>query len=257
MDGLFGLASARPAWGVLKVLAAAGVFALFGAPVEAQQPAQPKAAPAPAKAPPKATQQKAPTTPAAPAPPAQATAPEQPPLIFSPWTKFCMKAPDPNAKQVCVTGKEGKFESGQPILSAVLIEPEGEAKKILRVIVPLGMVLQYGTRLLIDQGQPAAAPYVVCFVNGCMSDYEANAEIVGNMKKGQSLHVQAVSASSGQGFTLSMPLGDFAKAYDGPPTDPKVFEEQQKKLQEELQRRADEARRKLEQGTPPAPGKTQ
>jgi hypothetical protein len=49
-----------------------------------------------------------------------------------------------------------------------------------------------------------------------------------------------------------MPLADFAKAYDGPPTDPKVFEEQQKKLQEELQRRADEARKKLEsqQGAP-------
>jgi len=54
---------------------------------------------------------------------------------------------------------------------------------------------------------------------------------------------------------------DFAKAYDGPPTDPKVFEEQQKKLQEELQHRADEARKKLEsqQGTPtssaaPPPG---
>ena len=33
-----------------------------------------------------------------------------------------------------------------------------------------------------------------------------------------------------------MPLDDFAKAYEGPPTDPKVFEEQQRKLQEELQK---------------------
>jgi hypothetical protein len=46
---------------------------------------------------------------------------------------------------------------------------------------------------------------------------------------------------------------DFNKAHTGPPTDPKVFEEQQKKLQEELQRRADEARKKLE-GQPAAPG---
>jgi hypothetical protein len=43
-----------------------------------------------------------------------------------------------------------------------------------------------------------------------------------------------------------LPLGDFAKAYDGPPTDPQVFEAQQKKLQDELQRRAEEARKKLE-----------
>jgi len=36
---------------------------------------------------------------------------------------------------------------------------------------------------------------------------------------------------------LPLPLAEFAKAYDGPPTDPKVFEETQKKLQEELQKR--------------------
>jgi hypothetical protein len=66
------------------------------------------------------------------------------------------------------------------------------------------------------------------------------------MKKGQGLAVQAIN-STGQPISLTLPLSDFAKAYDGPPTDPKVFEEQQKKLQEELQRRADEARKKLEQ----------
>jgi hypothetical protein len=49
-----------------------------------------------------------------------------------------------------------------------------------------------------------------------------------------------------------MPLADFAKAYDGPPTDPKVFEETQKKLQEELQKRAEEARKKLETNQPQA-----
>ena len=45
-------------------------------------------------------------------------------------------------------------------------------------------------------------------------------------------------------------LRDFAKAYDGPPTDPKQFEETQKKLQEELQKRAEEQRKKLEAQAP-------
>ena len=38
----------------------------------------------------------------------------------------------------------------------------------------------------------------------------------------------------------------FAKAFDGPPIDPKVLEEQQKKLQEELQKRSEELRKRLE-----------
>ena len=182
---------------------------------------------------------------------------EQVQLIFSPWTKFCLKNDkDPNAKQVCFTGKDARIESGMPVVAAVLIEPEGEPKKILRVTLPLGMQLVHGTRVIVDQNQPLTAPYVMCFTNGCMADYEANAELIGKMKKGQGLVVQAIN-STGQPISLALPLNDFAKAYDGPPTDPKVFEAQQQKLQEELQKRADDARKKLEQGQPGQPGKTQ
>ena len=96
------------------------------------------------------------------------------------------------------------------------------------------------------------APYVICFTNGCMADYEATPDMIAKMKKGQALVVQAIN-STAQPISLGLPLADFAKAYDGPPTDPKVFEEQQKKLQEELQRRADDARKKLEQQQGGAP----
>ena len=129
---------------------------------------------------------------------------------------------------------------------AVLIEADGEARKLLRVTLPLGVSLRPGTRMVIDNGQPMTAPYVICVPNGCVADYEASGELIGKMKTGQALNVQAISEAA-QPVGLSLPLADFAKAYDGPPTDPKVFEEQQKKLQEELQRRADEARKKLEQ----------
>jgi invasion protein IalB len=214
----------------------------------AKKPAAP-AAPAPAAKPP---------VPAAPgqAVPQQAAPQEQVQLIYSPWTKFCLKNDkDPNAKQVCFTGKDARIESGMPVIAAVLIEPEGEPKKILRVTLPLGMQLVHGTRVIIDQNQPMTAPYVICFTNGCMADYEASVDMIGKMKKGQGLVVQAINAG-GQPISLVLPLADFAKAYDGPPTDPKVFEAQQQKLQEELQKRADDARKKLEQSGQPA-GKTQ
>jgi len=216
-------------------------------------------------------QQPKPRPPAKPAAPAatpqQPAAPQQPQqqepvqLIYSPWTKFCLKSKDPNPKQVCFTGKDARIESGMPVVAAVLIEPEGDPKKILRVTLPLGMQLVHGTRVIIDQGQPMTAPYVICFTNGCMADYEATAQMVDQMKKGHGLVVQAINAN-GQPISLVLPLADFGKAYDGPPTDPKVFEAQQEKLQQELQKRAEEARRKLEQTQPTAaapgtPNKTQ
>jgi invasion protein IalB len=228
---------------------ALGSAAFAQAPPPAAQP-QPKAPPKPpaATAAPKApqAQQKPTETPAA-SGPAEAQLPQ---LIYSPWTKFCLKGQEANAQQVCFTGKDGRIESGMPVVAAVLIEPEGEPKKVLRVTLPLGMQLPPGTRVIVDQGQPMNAPYVICFTNGCMADYEASSELIGKMKKGQGLVVQGVN-SQGQYISIPLPLVDFGKAYDGPPTDPKVFEEQQKKLQDDLQKRAEEARKKLE-GQQPA-----
>ena len=218
---------------------------------KAKAPAAPKAAPKAAPGAPAPSAQQAPP-PAAGAPPAANGQPQeqQVQLIYAPWTKFCLKGQDANAKQVCFTGKDGRIESGQPVIAAVIIEPEGEPKKILRVTLPLGMQLVHGTRVIVDNNTPAQSPYVICFQNGCMSDYEVTPEMLANMKKGQNLVVQAIN-SNGAPLTLPLPLAEFAKAYDGPPTDPKVFEETQRKLQEELQKRAEEARKKLE-ANPPA-----
>jgi invasion protein IalB len=231
---------------LIALLAATALSAQLLAPgAQAQQPA-PKAAP---KAAPKGPA--APGAPAAGAPAAGAQpADQQVQLIYAPWTKFCLKGQDAGAKQVCFTGKDGRIESGQPVIAAVIIEPEGEPKKILRVTLPLGMQLVHGTRVIVDTNAPMQSPYVICFANGCMSDYDVTPELIANMKKGKNLVVQAIN-SNGAPLTLPLPLAEFAKAYDGPPTDPKVFEATQKKLQEELQKRAEEARKKLE-ANPPA-----
>jgi invasion protein IalB len=267
-------ASVRPRGRLLALLAASALVVCSGLDASAQAPAPapapapkakkaaPKAAPAPAPAQAQAPAQQPPAAgqpqpPAGqPQPPAGQQAQEGPQLIYAPWTKFCVKG-DPNAKQICFTGKDGRIESGQPVIAAVVIEPEGEPKKILRVTLPLGMALAHGTRIVVDANPPQQSGYSFCFSNGCVSDYDASPELINSLKTGKQLAVQAITANQ-QALTLMLPLSDFGKAYDGPPTDPKVFEETQKKLQEELQKRAEEARKKLEQtqgqqpGQPPA-----
>jgi invasion protein IalB len=247
------IASARPLGRALTAgMAAAGLMAaaLFVAPHALAQtppkPADKKQAPAkPAQAAPQqpAQQQQQ--------PPQQPANAEVPPIMYpQPWTKVCGKGPETNNKQVCVTSKEGRLENGMPVVMAQLFEPEGE-QKILRVVVPIAMQLPPGTRIIIDQNQPAQAPYRICFPAGCMSDYPATDDMIAKMKKGQMLTVQAVN-TTGSPISLPLPLGDFGKAYDGPPTDPKVVEEQYRKLQEGVQKKAEEARKKLEAQQPAA-----
>ena len=261
------LSNARVVRGMLAVTAAAvmlGVAALESMaqqppaqqpPAQQQQQRPPRAQPQPAQrgAQPAPAQ---PGRPAQPAQPQQQAQAEQPQLIFSPWVKLCNKDPDPNSKRVCVTVKDGRVESGLLVVSVAIIEMDGEQRKLLRMSLPYGVALQHGTRLIVDQGQPNTAPFVTCLPpvvppGGCIADYEASADLIGRMKKAQLLTVQAIHMN-GQPMSPQLELKDFAKAYDGPPTDPKVFEEQQKKLQEELQKRAEEARKRLESQQQPA-----
>ena len=189
---------------------------IVGAPhYSVAQQGAPKAQP---KAKPKAT----------PNPTPQAQQGGQPELTYSFWTKVCQKGPEANAKQGCFIARDAHMESGMPVVVVVLIEPEGEAKKLLRVTLPLGVSLQAGTRVIIDNGQPLTGPYVICLPNGCMAEYEASDELITKMKSGQSLHVQAINGSR-QPISIPIPLGDFAKAYEGPPIDPKELEQQQEK----------------------------
>lgn len=243
------IASARPLRRALTAsFAAAGLLAaamVVATPALAQQskpttkPAVQKPAPAKPVAP----------APAAPAPQQQATA-APPQLMYSPWLKVCGKGPETNNKQVCVLTKDGRLENGMPVAIVQLFEPEGDPK-VLRVTVPLGMQLAHGTRMIIDQDQPVQEPYKICFPVGCMADYPVTDDMIAKMKKGQTITLQAINMQ-GTPISLPLPLSDFAKAYDGPPTDPKVVEEQQRKLQEELQKRAEDARKKLESQQPAA-----
>jgi invasion protein IalB len=239
---------------------------MAGAAAVAQQP-EPAAPAAKPKPPVRKPARPAAPAPVVPGPEAQqpgGAAPtlsgnEQMKFIYSHWVKFCRKDQDTDNKQVCFTGSEARLDTGMVVGNIVLIEPES-GPKIIRISVPITVQLQPGTRMIIDQGkeegETLSAPFMFCGPQAplCFSQYEATPETVAKLKKSQMVTIQAVPLNAKQAISIPLPTAaDFTKAYDGPPTDPKVFAEQQQKLQEELQKRADEARKKLESQTP-APG---
>ena len=151
-------------------------------------------------------------------------------LIASPWTRYCAKglaakSSEIRTKEVCFTASDAHLASGEKIVIALVIEPEGIDKKVLRVTLPLGVALIPGVRVVIDENEAMTAPYVVCLAkNGCMADYQADDDLIAKLKKGRILAIQAFDKGRPIGFTLS--LTDFAKAYDGPPSDPTGLNEQ-------------------------------
>lgn len=237
------IAPARPLARLMAVTMGAGLLGatLVAHPAFAQapKPAAPKAAPAPA-------------APAAPAQQQTGAAPQLPPLMYSSWVKLCQQGQETENKKVCVVHRDGRMENGMPVIMAELLQVEG-ANERLRVTVPMSIIvhLAEGTHLVLDGQDMGSAPYVVCTQIGCLSDYEINADTLKKLKAGKQLIVQTYLMNR-QVLSIPVSLADFAKAYDGPATDPKVVEEQQRKLQEEMQKKAEEARKKLEAQQPAA-----
>jgi len=156
-------------------------------------------------------------------------------LIYTPWTKFCVSG-------MCLIGNDARTASDcMSRFAAVLVERTGETKKTLRVLVPASVDRARGVRIAIDQDQPIEGRVGGCYANLCSAEIEGGAELIARLKRGHKLVFDAVGANGPMRFEL--PLADFATAYDGPPQEPKVFEAQSGKLQEELRTQADADRK--------------
>jgi invasion protein IalB len=201
--------------------------------------------------------------PAQPQPPAQQAQPQQqqPPsgpmkVELNPtqteWTKVC--GHDNNAnKDVCYTTRDFGTQADQPpVLALAIYDIKGDEQKIVRFLMPVGLMLRPGFRFSVDKGATLDGGFEICFPNGCFAEVKVKGPTVEAMKKGQVVNV-AVKNQVNNEVTFVVPIAGFGKAFDGPAIDPKVLEEQQKRLQEEMQKKAEDMRRSEAAKTSPVP----
>ncbi|VFU07265.1 invasion associated locus B family protein [Methylocella tundrae] len=234
----------------------AGLFLLAGAEAFAQAKKTAPAKPAPAAAP--AAPAEAPPQ-AVPGSPAPQPAPQQGPFKVelyptqNDWTKVCGKDQAAN-KEICYTTRDFSAQKDQaPVLALAVYDIKGEDTRIVRLLLPVGLMLRPGFRFAIDKGATQEGAFEICFPNGCFAEARVKGTTIAEMKKGTTMSIDVKNQANNL-VTFSVPMANFEKAFEGPPVDPKVLEEQQKKLQEELQKRAEEERKKLEAAKPDATG---
>ena len=212
--------------------------------------------PAPATKQPKQKEQPAQKTPApaqqqqqAPAGAQQQQAQSQPAgTIATPWTKRCAEEPQ-SKKQVCEVSQAQIAETGQFLMSASFADVPDTPNRIFRVVAPLGMLLQPGIRVLIDgNALQSELPYTACVAPPnqapvCIVEVAVDQNFITTLKKSQEMWVQVITAQAPpRTIHFIFPTKEFAKVYDGPAMDLKAMEDQRKKMQEKLQKAADEAR---------------
>ena len=186
--------------------------------------------------------------PEAPAAPAAGAAPSNKlPLVATQkdWTKVCGKDQAAN-KEVCYTTRDFSAEVGKPpVLALAVYDVKGDDTKIIRMLMPTQLMLRPGFRFAVDNGAGGEGTYEICFPNGCFAESKVKTDLVNTMKKGTTMNVSVRNQGNAE-VIFAVPLEGFGKAFDGPAIDPKVLQEQQQKLQAELQKRAEDERKKLE-----------
>ncbi|WP_374547016.1 invasion associated locus B family protein [Rhodoblastus sp.] len=213
----------------------AGALLLGSAPAFAQQPGAPAGqAPAPGQA-----------------PGGQPGAPQGPLKVDliptqADWTKVCGHDNAAN-KDICYTTRDfGAQKDQAPVLALAVYDVKGDDTRIVRFLMPVGLMLRPGFRFAVDKGPVSEGSFEICFPNGCFAEAKIKKDVIDAMKKGTTMTVVVKNQANAE-VVFNLPLAGFGKAFDGPAIDPKVLEEQQKKLAAELQKRAEEERKKLEQ----------
>ena len=69
-------------------------------------------------------------------------------------------------------------------LTVVFYKAIGEDKKLLRVVVPLGVLLPTGLGLKIDGQDVGNAPFLKCGKRGCVAEVVLQDEVIAKMKTG-------------------------------------------------------------------------
>jgi len=229
------------------MLAAAAVLAANGAVAQTTKPAPAPSATA------------APAGPAAPAA-APAGAPAGPVKLDltpmqAPWTKICGKDQG-SGKEVCYNTRDfGQAADQPPTLAIAVYQMTNEDRRIARFLLPVGLLLRPGFRLVIDKGEPIDGKFAICFPNGCFAEADLNNKTIADLKKAQLASV-IVRNQANVEVTFNLPMKDFGAAFDGAPVDPKVLEQQNQELQKQLEQRAQAQRQKLEQQQTPGAAPT-
>jgi invasion protein IalB len=152
-------------------------------------------------------------------------------LTYEPWTKICLG----NSNCFVATGARGKCDPSGGGLSISMLNGENvslSARLMTRRMLEGPMSIQ------IDQSDPISIPNPECRGLGCAGKFEIDSEFIEYMKRSRTITIEATDTAR-QKLSLSFSLADFSQAYDGPGTEPQVFEESQEKLKELLRQRAE------------------
>ena len=125
---------------------------------------------------------------------AQSASPEPAPVATGPgsvvrethgaWQVSCRTPPGAKEEKCALVQSVTAEDRPNVGLTVVFYKAIGEDKKLLRVVVPLGVLLPTGLGLKIDGQDVGNAPFLKCGKRGCVAEVVLQDEVINKMKAG-------------------------------------------------------------------------
>ncbi len=131
------------------------------------------------------------------------------------WNLICEPSGAP-----CAMTQLGNDPNGSPAIEIVIRKVDDEDAKIngvkveavADIITPLGVLLEFGVRLKIDNQEERAAPFRICQQHGCLVREPLSNEVLAAMRKGNIATVTVAADGAGP-VEIKLSLSGFTKAF--------------------------------------------
>ena len=100
------------------------------------------------------------------------------------WQVSCRTPPGAKEEKCALVQSVTAEDRPNVGLTVVFYKAIGEDKKLLRVVVPLGVLLPTGLGLKIDGQDVGNAPFLKCGKRGCVAEVVLQDEVINKMKNG-------------------------------------------------------------------------
>ncbi len=100
------------------------------------------------------------------------------------WQVSCRTPPGAKEEKCALVQSVTAEDRPNVGLTVVFYKAIGEDKKLMRVVVPLGVLLPTGLGLKIDGQDVGNAPFLKCSRRGCVAEVVLQDDIITKMKKG-------------------------------------------------------------------------
>ncbi len=160
------------------------------------------------------------------------------------WQKICAR----NANNdVCNVQYQVIASTGQIVTSVNLLTISGNInRRVFQVTVPTNRLIPAGVAVKIDTKKENRIPYANCFPDRCIAEGKLDDNLITLLKSGGEILLTSTNYMN-QPSPIKISLTGFSAAFDGPSMKPAGIKENTRILQEELIKKAEEIREKLEE----------